>query len=384
MSLSAHRSRAQRLLLATVVVLGSFTAALPVTPAMAKEAPEKPVRHGKIAPELLHRMKTATARADDRVEAVVVLGSRPDLASVTSSPSEVRTTLAETAEAAQSPIVQLVESRGDQVLNTFWIKNMVLVRARPDTLDALAELAPVNRIIPNFTFEAPPTPPAGSRQEAKAGESTWGIAKIGADRVRSERGITGDGVRVAILDTGIDVDHPDLTGKLVTDDTSDPSHPGGWIEFSEDGKPVHSSPHDSSFHGTHVAGTIAGGNASGTQIGVAPGAELMAGLVIPGGTGTLAQVIAGMQWAIAPYDADGNPAGKPADVVSMSLGGEGYRIAVQCSGPQAGGESPREKALGAPSMPRPRHALDLSINAPDPPDLPQSSGIRISEQSPLC
>ncbi|MFF5247742.1 S8 family serine peptidase [Streptosporangium sp. NPDC000095] len=336
MSLSALRSRGQRLSLAALLVLGSLAAVLPSSPAMAANpaSAEKPSagrppaeqdRRGKIAPELIDRTRASGARADDRVEAVVVLGASPGLRSAVPSPSEARKALAETADAVQAPVVRLVESQGDQVLNTFWIKNMVLVRARPATLEALAALALVDRIIPNFALKAPPEPPAGPpSRAAKAGESTWGIEKIGADRVREERGLTGDGVRVAVLDTGVDIAHPDLTGKLVTDDASDPSYPGGWIEFGPDGRPVPSSPHDSSYHGTHVAGTIAGGNASGTRIGVAPGAELMAGLVIPGGNGTLAQVIAGMQWAIAPYATDGTPAGKPADVVSMSLGAEGY------------------------------------------------------------
>ncbi|MEU8379430.1 S8 family serine peptidase [Streptosporangium sp. NPDC048865] len=328
MSLSALRSRGQRLSLAVLLVLGSFTAALPATPAMAEkplaEKPPAKAWRGKIAPELVDRMRTAGARAAERVEAAVVLRAGTGLGSA--DPDEARKALAETAKAVQAPVVQLVEAHGDQVLNTFWIKNMVLVRARPATLEALAALALVDRIIPNFELKAPPAPSTPPSRAAKSeeGGSAWGIEKIGADRVREERGLTGDGVRVAVLDTGVDIGHPDLTGKLVTDDASDPSYPGGWIEFGPDGRPVPSSPHDSSYHGTHVAGTIAGGNASGTRIGVAPGAELMAGLVIPGGNGTLAQVIAGMQWAIAPYAADGSPAGKPADVVSMSLGAEGY------------------------------------------------------------
>ncbi|MFF8883539.1 S8 family serine peptidase [Streptomyces flaveolus] len=225
--------------------------------------------------------------------------------------------------------MDLVEARGDRVLNTFWLKNMVLVNATPDTLRELAALAPVERVIPNFTLKAPPGETAEKSDKAiaraTAQPSTWGLAKIGADKVHSDEKITGDGVRVAVLDTGIDADHPDIAGKLASTDPADPSHPGGWIEFDADGKPVPGSvPHDSSYHGTHVAGTIAGGDASGTQIGVSPDAELMGGLVIPGGNGSLAQVVAGMQWAIAPYAADGTPAGEPADVVSMSLGSDGY------------------------------------------------------------
>jgi hypothetical protein len=111
---------------------------------------------------------------------------------------------------------------------------------------------------------------------------------------------------------------------MVTDDPADPNFPGGWMEFNSSGGRVASAPHDSAVHGTHVSGTIHGGAASGTAIGVAPGAELMHGLVIPGGGGSFAQVAAGMQWAMAPTDAAGNPAGEPADIVNMSLGGNGF------------------------------------------------------------
>ncbi|MEU6712107.1 S8 family serine peptidase [Nonomuraea sp. NPDC046802] len=255
-----------------------------------------------------------------RVEAAVVLRTPRDLQAPRSR-AQARQTLAASAEAMQDPVVALVGSRGDQVVNTFWLKNMVLVRATPETLTAVAALDLVERIIPNFTLTAPEPDRAAAPRAAAA--TTWGLSKIGADKVQDD-GITGKGVRVAVLDTGIDITHPDLKGKLVSADPADPRHPGGWIEFGPDGKPVASEPHDSSYHGTHVAGTIAGGDASGTRIGVAPGAELMAGLVIPGGQGTFAQVVAGMQWALAPYAADGSPAGEPADVVSMSLGGEGY------------------------------------------------------------
>ncbi|MFI5610180.1 S8 family serine peptidase [Amycolatopsis sp. NPDC051903] len=317
MSLSALRTRGQRLVLAVLVTAGTL-GALPAVPTSA--TPTGPAHSPKIAQELRTRMATARTGADTRFEAAVVLKDRTGL-----TRAGAREQLTDSAAAMQAPVVNLVDARGDQVVNTFWLKNMVLVRATPATLDAVAALPLVDHVIPNFTLTTPTEPPVEKVAARRTGETaTWGVQKIGADRVQRERGLTGEGVRVAILDTGIDAGHPDLAGKLVTDDPSDPEHPGGWLEFGEDGRPVHSTPHDSAYHGTHVAGTIAGGDASGEQIGVAPGADLMAGLVIPGGTGTLAQVIAGMQWAIAPYDADGKPAGKPADVVSMSLGEEGY------------------------------------------------------------
>ncbi|MGH3680012.1 MAG: S8 family serine peptidase, partial [Natronosporangium sp.] len=75
---------------------------------------------------------------------------------------------------------------------------------------------------------------------------------------------------------------------------------------------------------THVSGTIHGGDAGGTRIGVAPDARMMHGLVLPGGAGTFTQVAAGMQWAVDPYDATGAPAGARPDIVNMSLGANAY------------------------------------------------------------
>lgn len=111
-------------------------------------------------------------------------------------------------------------------------------------------------------------------------------------------GYDGNGVKVAVLDTGIDVNHPDLAGQI--DDTAS-FVPGEAIA-------------DINGHGTHVAGTIVGtGAASGGDYrGVAPGADLIVGKVLggPDGYGQDSWVMAGMQWA----------AESGADVVSMSLG----------------------------------------------------------------
>jgi subtilisin family serine protease len=83
-------------------------------------------------------------------------------------------------------------------------------------------------------------------------------------------------------------------------------------EFDRDGRIVpNAKRRDSGEHGTHVAGTIAGGRKSGQWIGVAPDAKLAVGMVLKGGSGTTAQILAGMQWAID----------IGVDVISMSLGG---------------------------------------------------------------
>jgi subtilisin family serine protease len=297
-------------------------ASLLAVPAWAASGPSDPP--GKIDSAVVKQMKAAAADPDAEVEALVVLGSPPQPLSLRSRPDEVPAALKADAQGVQGPVETALRDQGGKVLNKFWIKNMILVKARPAALESLAKRNEVDHVIPNFQIKLPPTEPSQQPSANAASTSTWGIDKIGAGKVQDKLGITGKGVRVAVLDTGIDVSHPDLKGKLATDNPADGTYPGGWMTWDATGQPMRGEPHDSGQHGTHVSGTIAGGSASGDRIGVAPDVELMEGLVLPGGSGTLAQVAAGMQWAIAPYNADGKPAGRRADIVNMSLGGPGY------------------------------------------------------------
>jgi subtilisin family serine protease len=110
-------------------------------------------------------------------------------------------------------------------------------------------------------------------------------------------------VVVGHLDTGVDGSHPALEGKIAA-----------YQELDELGMPVASAMHDTGDHGTHTAGTIVGRTHNGTNIGVAPRASLASALVLPGGTGTFAQIVAGMQWTID----------QGAHVLNLSLGSVGY------------------------------------------------------------
>ncbi|GGT11494.1 S8 family serine peptidase [Nonomuraea spiralis] len=122
------------------------------------------------------------------------------------------------------------------------------------------------------------------------------VPMIGAPQAWAD-GLDGTGVKVAVLDTGIDTDHPDLAGKVVA---AKSFIPGQEVQ-------------DGHGHGTHVASTIAGSGAAsgGKYKGVAPGAGLVIGKVLDdSGSGTDSQSIEGMEWAAA----------SGAKVVSMSLG----------------------------------------------------------------
>lgn len=159
-------------------------------------------------------------------------------------------------------------------------------------------------VFPNFKVQLPPVARTHTVPQVVQDEraSAWGVRQIGALATWGAYGVRGRGVKVAVLDTGVDATHPDLEGKVPD-----------WAEFDRLGVRVQASAaaYDSGEHGTHCAGTVAGGNASGQWIGVAPEAEIATGLVLKGGSGTYAQILAGMDWAIS----------LGVDVISMSLGG---------------------------------------------------------------
>ncbi|WFE21852.1 S8 family serine peptidase [Solwaraspora sp. WMMD937] len=324
--------RARRLLAVTagaVLAGGLLGVPLPVSAAPTDGGADAPgAGTAAVAAEL---QATVAGSTGDRVQALLMLPNpqryptNPDTAV-----DQLRAHSEEIQAEVETALEEHAETAGDvRVVNRFWITNMLLVEFTADTarLSALASLPGVQRVLPNFTLSVPETEMTAAADPAASiidDRITWGMDRIGVEKVWTELGLDGAGVRVVTLDTGVAIDHPDLVGKMATDDPTDPTYPGGWMEFSSAGGLVASEPHDSSTHGTHVSGTIHGGAASGVTIGGAPGAEMAHGLVIPGGSGSFAQVAAGMQWAVAPTDSAGTPAGRPADVVSMSLGAATY------------------------------------------------------------
>ncbi|MCS0601357.1 S8 family serine peptidase [Streptomyces sp. LP11] len=122
-------------------------------------------------------------------------------------------------------------------------------------------------------------------------------AQIGT-RAAWDAGLTGKGVTVAVLDTGVDLSHPDLKDRVTATKS--------FIE----GQQVA----DRNGHGTHVTSTVGGSGAAsdGTEKGVAPDATLAVGKVLSDeGSGSESQIIAGMEWAARDVR---------ARIVSMSLG----------------------------------------------------------------
>ncbi|MFG3527006.1 S8 family serine peptidase [Streptomyces sp. NPDC047917] len=142
---------------------------------------------------------------------------------------------------------------------------------------------------------------------ASALEKLWldGKAEATLDRSTAQvhapeawkAGYDGKGTKVAVLDTGVDAEHPDLVNRVAASKNFTDSR----------------DTDDRVGHGTHTASTVGGSGAAsgGRKKGVAPGTSLLIGKVLDdGGSGQTSWIIAGMQWAVD----------QQADVVSMSLG----------------------------------------------------------------
>jgi subtilisin len=132
---------------------------------------------------------------------------------------------------------------------------------------------------------------------------TWGIERLEVPALW-DQGLTGEGVLVAHLDTGVDGEHPALRGAV--------AH---FAEFDSLGREIEPppKPHDADDHGTHTAATLAGRPVDGKHVGVAPGAQLASAIVIEGGD-AVARVLAGMDWAL----------GLGVRVLNLSLGFRGW------------------------------------------------------------
>ena len=152
------------------------------------------------------------------------------------------------------------------------------------------------------------------------------------------QGITGQGTVVAVLDTGYRP-HADLAGNLLPgyDMISDPfigndgngrdsdaRDPGDWVSAGACGNGYPAQNQNSSWHGTHVAGTIAAvGNNNQGVAGVAYDAQVVPVRVLGRCGGTTADIADGILWA-AGASVPGVPLNQnPADVINMSLGGQG-------------------------------------------------------------
>ena len=171
---------------------------------------------------------------------------------------------------------------------------------REDKIPALLAIPGVKAVYPNVEY----TVTAAEMSFTEVPEMIYTAPYIGAERAWYELGFTGEGVTVAVIDTGCDYTHPDLAHAF--------GDYKGWDFVDNDADPQETPPgiipEGETAHGTHVSGTIA---ANGLIKGIAPNAKLLVYRVLgPGGSGYTTDVVAGIERAVL----DG------ADVMNLSLG----------------------------------------------------------------
>jgi len=147
-----------------------------------------------------------------------------------------------------------------------------------------------------YVPEASAPQPAEMRPTPEENEIPWGIKRVNAAGAWGFS--SGKGVKVAIIDTGMDYTHPDLAAHYA----------GGYNAVNTSATPL-----DDHGHGTHVAGTIGALRDAKGVVGVAPEAQLYAVKVLDAnGSGAYSNIIAGIQWAVE----------NGIQVINMSLGGK--------------------------------------------------------------
>ncbi|MFC4811991.1 S8 family serine peptidase [Paenibacillus sp. GCM10023250] len=277
--------------------------------------PASPIR-GFISP----RIDTASS-AKTRV--IVTLSGQPGAVGSFASANGITTLTEESARQAadkqQASFIQTARSIGlDMAVNHQFntVLNGLEVTIAANKIPALAALPGVTSVFENSTYySVPDVAPAGDPTKPLYYDNLP-LEQIGADKAWEE-GYTGAGLKVGVIDTGVDYTHPDLAG----------AYKGGYDAYFDDNDPYEEIPDAETgnlgtSHGTHVSGTISGQanseNAEYAQKGVAYGAELhvykVLGFDMETGksSGSSAQVIEGIERAVE----DG------MDVINLSLGSD--------------------------------------------------------------
>ena len=214
----------------------------------------------------------------DPIPVVIVLDSYPDLdhfsrvehatsASRSGRPARLKRLLVENFERSSPGVAALLRAergRGERFeARPYWIFNGFVADLNPAAIRRVAD-HPAVALVRHADPIAPPRVAPAELSPANAQASEWNIDMINAPDAWA-RGYRGQGVVIGGMDTGVRLEHPDLTSRYLGGDHA-------WLDPFEE----HATPYDADGHGTHTMGTIVGGDASGKDIGVAPDAKWIA------------------------------------------------------------------------------------------------------------
>lgn len=270
-----------------------------------------------IDPALAHQLERTTPA--EPIDLIVTLNEQANLDQIHGPTKAARlrrviAALKATAASSQAELLQHLRAwkAGGAVsrFQSFWVIDAVAVRARASLVPQLAAIPGVRSIELDAHLAAPAAidaPPSGN------------ISQIGVPNLWAQ-GLTGHGVVIANMDSGVDVSHPDLSA----------SWRGGTNSWFDPNGEHPTTPTDLSGHGTWTMGVMVGGQASGTAIGIAPGAHWIATKIFDDrGVASTSGIHSAFQWLLDP---DGDPLTADApDVVeaSWSLGAPGCTLTFE-------------------------------------------------------
>ncbi|MET1128167.1 MAG: S8 family peptidase [Thermoproteota archaeon] len=232
-----------------------------------------------------------------------------------------------------------IEGLGGHVEYVVDLAPVAIVRVPSHVVDKVAKLPGILHVSRDalVSISAPPISPpgkGGGEEEQPPQTTPWGVSYINAPNVWSSFNVTGyvptdkhgtSVIEVAVVDTGVDTDHPDLSGNL-----------GFCVTVLTRGinqKIAYGKCEDDNGHGTHVAGTVAALDNGIGVVGVAPTVEVYVAKALDRrGTGYVSDIIKAIDIVVkgpdgvVDSDGDGVVAGDSDDdapeVISMSFGGD--------------------------------------------------------------
>jgi subtilisin len=199
--------------------------------------------------------------------------------------------------------IDFINSNGGIVKRTYKIIKAISADIPEESMDIIEKSPNVEYIENDEKVFA--HVPIGTCQEMQILEQKvpWGINRIGS-RIVNAAGNTGKGIKVGILDTGIDYNHEDLKG----------NYRGGYNFVGNNNDPM-----DDNSHGTHVAGIIAAEDNDVGVVGIAPQAYLYSVKVLAfDSTGSTSDIVSGLEWSVD----------NGMQVINMSLGSDDDSISV--------------------------------------------------------
>lgn len=258
----------------------------------------------RIAPGLEQRL--SMLGPDKEVAVIIRLSGKADPrvfndTAVAERRTRIINMLQQTVARSEKPVLNFLKGRPARQIKRLWLINGLAVTVPARVVEELRRIPGVESISLDAILQAP-VPQVGS-----AVTPEWNLSMLGAPSLWGQ-GITGQGVVVATLDTGVDINHPDIGPKWRGGANS-------WFDPSGE----YTSPYDTNGHGTQTMGLIVGGDSGGSAIGVAPGAQWISARIFDNsGSASYSNIHLAFQWLLDP---DGDPTVNDApDVVSHAWG----------------------------------------------------------------